>query len=74
MGFDVGMVILGLLCVLGLPLILVAAVYFGARGLRARPRTNGVDDARALLDRRLAEGVIDLDEYYERESALRTTH
>ena len=72
MGLDPAMVILGLVCALALPLLLVAAVYVGARALRSGGRSR-IDSARALLDRRLAEGVIDIEEYYERDSALRST-
>ena len=50
-------------------MLLAGAIYLGVRtGLRDRPR----DDARALLDRRLAAGEIDADEYHERMSALRS--
>ena len=43
----------------------VALRLFGSR------RRDGVGRARAVLHRRLASGEIDVDEYYERESALR---
>jgi hypothetical protein len=72
MGLDPAMAILGLVCALALPLVLLAAVYVGARALGSGGRSR-VDSARALLDRRLAEGAIDIEEYYERDSALRST-
>lgn len=59
-------------CVVGLLLLvalIAAAGYAGTRLIRARPKS-GVDSARALLERRLAAGEIDVDEYYEREAAL----
>jgi uncharacterized membrane protein len=37
----------------------------------SRRRGDGLGRARAMLNRRLAAGEIDVDEYYERESALR---
>lgn len=73
MGMDMGvmaivMVIVAIILVGGL----VAAVYLGARAVRG-PRGGEVEDsARAALDRRLAQGEISSEEYYERESALRS--
>jgi len=73
MGMDMGlmalvMVVVALVVVGGL----VAAVYLGVRALRS-PERSGVDDSpRALLDRRLAAGEISSEEYFERESALRS--
>jgi len=49
-----------------------AAVYFGMRMTGPR-RPEATDSARALLDRRLAAGEIEPEDYYERESALRTS-
>jgi uncharacterized membrane protein len=43
----------------------LALRLFGCR------RRDGLGRARALLHRRLASGEIDVEEYYERESALR---
>lgn len=41
--------------------------------IRAARRPEGeLDSARGLLERRLAAGEIDADEYYEREAALRS--
>jgi uncharacterized membrane protein len=71
MGLDPGVVLLGVLCALSLPLLLLGAIYLGARALGSGGHANKLNSARALLDRRLAEGAIDVDEYYERESALR---
>ena len=73
MGLDPGMAIVGLVCVLGVPLVLLLAVYVGARAMRVGGRAEQIGSARGLLERRLAEGAIDVDEYYERDSALRST-
>lgn len=59
-----------LLCALALPLVLLGALYVALRGRRG-PGGDGLPKARAVLHARLAKGEIDLDEYYERESALR---
>ncbi len=64
----------GVVIACGMGLLLLVAVmaaggYVGVRLVRARPES-GVDSARALLERRLAAGEIDVDEYYEREGAL----
>jgi hypothetical protein len=72
MGLDAGAVLLGALCMLTLPLILLAGLYLAMRTLGPRARGRPTDSVRALLDRRLAEGAIDVDEYYERDSALRS--
>jgi len=70
MGLDSGLLIVGALaCGLGLPLLLLAGgwmIMSGTRGERA-----ATPAARDLLERRLAAGEIDVEEYYERESALR---
>lgn len=74
MGFDMG---LGMLMMLIGVLVFLAAVggavYLGIRatGRREGGELDQADSARAVLDRRLAAGEINLDEYYERESALR---
>jgi hypothetical protein len=72
MGVDSGLIVLGALaCGLGLPLVLLAGGWMIARGTRGdRPAT---PSAGALLERRLAAGEIDVEEYYEREAALRST-
>ena len=58
-------------------LVLGLAIYLGVRaGLGpggADDRRVDRGDAHAELDRRLAAGEIDLDEYHERASALRST-
>jgi uncharacterized membrane protein len=71
MGVDSGLLVLGALaCGLGLPLLLLAGGWMILRGTRGdRP---DAPSARALLERRLAAGEIDVEEYYERESALRS--
>lgn len=73
MGMDMGvmaivMVIVAIIVVGGL----VAAVYLGVRAIRAPAGGEVEDSARAALDRRLAQGEISSEEYYERESALRS--
>lgn len=58
----------------GLVLLVVVATVTGLLALRApRGRRRVVDSPRELLDRRLATGEIETDEYYERESALRAS-
>ncbi len=73
MGMDTGlmalvMVVVALIVVGGL----IAAVYLGVGALRSRERSPVEDSPRALLDRRLATGEISSEEYFERESALRS--
>ncbi|HEV2074922.1 MAG TPA: hypothetical protein VGR10_01645 [Thermoleophilaceae bacterium] len=73
MGMDMGlmaiiMVVVALIAVAGL----LAVVYVGGRALRPSRDRQIEDSARALLDRRLAAGEISSEEYYERESALRS--
>jgi uncharacterized membrane protein len=62
------MVIAGVVGILLLLALIAGGVYLGLR--LARPGL-GRDSGRALLDRRLAGGEIDVDEYYEREAAIR---
>ncbi len=57
--------LVGLVVVLAL---IAAGVYLGIRLARLGLEN---DSGRALLDRRLAAGEIDVDEYYEREAVLR---
>lgn len=62
---------MGILAIVGVLLLLAliaAAVYLGIR--LARP-TLETDSGRALLERRLAAGEIEVDDYYEREVVLR---
>ena len=61
-----------LLCVLAAPLLLLGVIYVAVRGWR-RPAGDGTGKARAALSERLARGDIDVDDYYERESALRSS-
>lgn len=61
-----------LLCMVGLPLLLLAGAYVGLRAWRS-PGGQGLGRARARLNQRLAAGEIEVEEYYERESALRST-
>jgi uncharacterized membrane protein len=62
--------LLVLACGLGALLVAGVIAYVALRAL-ASPRRDDAGTARVLLDRRLAAGEIDLEEYYERESALR---
>jgi uncharacterized membrane protein len=72
MGIDSGLMLAGMvICAVALPALLLAAVYVGFRALG--PRRPAADSARAVLDRRLATGEIDTEEYYERESVLRSS-
>jgi uncharacterized membrane protein len=58
-----------LVCGLGGLVLLVAVVLVAGRLLS--PRGDGLDRARSVLHGRLASGEIDIEEYYERDSALR---
>jgi uncharacterized membrane protein len=64
---------MGLWMLLGLLMLLAAlgvAAYVGAQAAGLiKPRR---ETARELLDRRLAAGELSPEEYFERESALRT--
>lgn len=73
MGMDMGLMAIAM--VIGVLIVvagIVAAVYVGARTLRSSGAPQGVEPGRAVLDRRLATGEIDADDYYEREAALRS--
>jgi uncharacterized membrane protein len=71
-GVDGGlMLIAALACALPLLVGLVAVAYFGLRGRRPAGG-RGLGGARELLERRLAGGEIGVEEFYERESALRS--
>lgn len=65
---------MGLLPVLGLVVILAAVAAAVILAIRhAAPRSAGrADEPEAILDRRLAAGEIDVDEYHELASALRS--
>jgi uncharacterized membrane protein len=58
-----------LFSMLALFALIAAAVYVGVRLARGG---RSEDSARAVLDRRFASGEIGAEEYYERESALRS--
>jgi uncharacterized membrane protein len=74
MEVDSGAMLIGALaCALGLPLVLLSVGVIGVRALRGSRWSSPTHAARSVLDRRLAAGEIDVDEYYERESALRST-
>lgn len=57
--------------------LLVLIVLVGSVGFLAVRAARGgrmtLDSPRELLERRLAAGELDTDEYYERESALRSS-
>lgn len=75
MGIDGGlMLVAALICVLAVPLLLITAVYVGARVARSGRWVGAQPEGRDVLDRRLAAGEIGVDEYYERESALRSAN
>jgi len=59
-------------CAFGVPLFLFGMAYFGFRSWHAPRSSQGLGRARALLNKRLAAGEIEVEEYYERESALRS--
>lgn len=70
-GFDMSVMVV--VMVVGALLLLAAigaAVYVGLRATRPS-RELEPESARALLDRRLANGEIGPEDYYEREAALR---
>jgi uncharacterized membrane protein len=69
MGPGIGLLTV-LACGLGGVLWLGVLIWLGMHLLGGRPR-DGLGRARSLLHRRLASGEIDVEEYYERESALR---
>ncbi len=62
------MVVCGLAGLVLVLALIAAGVYLGTR---LSPPGGDRDSGRALLDRRLAAGEIDVDEYYEREAVLR---
>ncbi len=64
------MIVSGLVGLVLLLALIAAGVYLGIR--LARPGLKQ-DSGRALLDRRLAAGEIEVDEYYEREAVFRAT-
>ena len=62
---------MGIFAIVALLLLLAliaAGVYLGTRWVRPGPEK---DSGRALLERRLAAGEIDVEEFYEREAVLR---
>ena len=67
MGFMSLWALVGLLVLLAL---VGGVAYLAVRS--GRPHLPPVDDARTLLNRRLAAGEITPEEYFERESALRS--
>lgn len=68
---DTALLLMGaLVCSLVLPLLLAGGAWLALRARKSQAPDDG--SARALLDRRLAAGEIAIEEYYERESALRS--
>ncbi len=67
MGFMSLWMLIGLLA---LAALVGGAAYLAVR--RGRPQVPSGDDARMLLNRRLAAGEITPEDYFERESALRS--
>lgn len=65
-----GMAVLGVVAALVLIAAIGGAVYLALR--LARPTTDR-ESAHEQLERRLASGEIDVDDYHERQAALRTT-
>jgi uncharacterized membrane protein len=66
------MMILMAACTLVLVVVLGAVVYLGVRAMT--PHRDPSDrSARAILDRRLAAGEVSPEEYFELDSALRST-
>lgn len=51
---------------------IAVAVYVGVRAAKSEP-TSHVEGPREALRHRLAAGEIDLDEFHERDAALRST-
>ena len=60
-----------LLCGAGGLLLIATIAFFALRSVRP---SGSPDNARGILDRRLAAGEIEVEEYYERESALRSAN
>ena len=67
MGYMSLWILIGLLVFLALA---GGVAYMAVRG--GRPHLRPGDDARMLLNRRLAAGEITPEDYFERESALRS--
>ena len=68
---DMGLMALAMIVVALIVAVAVGTVVYGA--IRAaRGSGSELEGARAVLDRRLASGDITPEEYFERESALRS--
>lgn len=72
MSMDMGLMAVVMIVVALVVVIAIGVVVYGA--IRAARNSGGseLEDARATLDHRLASGDITPEEYYERESALRS--
>ena len=67
------LMLLGMLaCGVGFPLLVLVAGWLTVRSWRSAREGRTMDRPRELLNRRLAAGEIGVEEYYERESALRS--
>jgi uncharacterized membrane protein len=66
------MMILMAVCSLVVLILLGALVYLGVRALTSNRYAPG-HSAQAVLDRRLAAGELSPEEYFELDSALRST-
>lgn len=68
------LMLLGMLgCGLGLPLLFLAGGWLIVRALRTGREERALHRPWEVLSERLAAGEIDVEEYYERESALRSS-
>lgn len=66
-----GMLLMMIVAAVLLAAIIGTVVYVGVRAGRREPER--VEGGRELLERRLASGEISPEEYFERESALRSS-
>jgi uncharacterized membrane protein len=73
-GGDSELMLVGMLvCALGFPLLLLVGGWLVLRGLRANRDDETASAPWRRLNERLAAGEIDVEDYSERESALRSS-
>jgi uncharacterized membrane protein len=72
-GMMGGMGVWGVIGLVLLLAVIATGVYLGVHAARQRDAPDAGEDARTLLERRLAAGEIGTEEFYERESALRSS-